>query len=278
MIKTINKQDKYGDFCISYNENHDLIKPDVSIIISAYNAKDDLKFSIESLMNQTYKNIEIIICNDGSIDNTEAICLELMENDSRIKVISQDNMGLTKSLNRMILLSRGKYIARQDSDDISSKDRIELQIKELSENDTYNFCVSRFHINGKVKPPAIYCCDLKRGYLRWGNYICHGTFFGKREVFEEIMYDDSCKFSQDYEFLLRGADVFKAKFLKQPLYSYSTSDKRISKSREKEQQRIASKINKKYFSIGSVNRRGYVKILRAINVVVLRVASRWLNI
>ena len=107
----------------------------LSVIMSVYNSEENLSDSIESILNQTYKNFEFLIMDDGSSDNSSEILGEYAKKDNRVKIFkNSDNLGLTKSLNILISSSKGEYLARQDSDDISSKDRFEKQLNYLSLN------------------------------------------------------------------------------------------------------------------------------------------------
>src|ERR1700748_3197615 len=106
--------------------------PEVSVVMSAYNAAAFIKEAIESILNQTYENFEFIIINDGSTDTTQSI-IESYK-DTRIKLINQENKGLSKSLNIGIRNAVGKYIARMDADDISMPDRLEKQYHFLEKN------------------------------------------------------------------------------------------------------------------------------------------------
>ncbi|MCX8080646.1 MAG: glycosyltransferase family 2 protein [Bacteroidia bacterium] len=106
--------------------------PLISIIMPVYNGEKFLKASIESILNQTYQNYELIILNDGSTDASEKICLRFT--DKRIRYHYHSNMGLAKTLNRGIELAKGRYLARQDHDDISMQDRLEKQVCYLENN------------------------------------------------------------------------------------------------------------------------------------------------
>ena len=106
--------------------------PQISVIMGVYNGAKYLKASIDSILNQSFTDFEYIIINDGSTDNTSDI-LESY-NDRRLKIIEQKNIGLTKSLNKAIKLSKGVFIARQDADDISKKHRFKEQIKYFIDN------------------------------------------------------------------------------------------------------------------------------------------------
>ena len=114
--------------------------PKVSIIMGVYNCKnlDLLKNSIDSIINQTFKDWEFIICNDGSTDATLDNLNKLKALDQRIKIITyEENKGLAYALNECIKYADGEYIARQDDDDVSYSERIEKQVKFLENNPQY---------------------------------------------------------------------------------------------------------------------------------------------
>ena len=120
----------------------------VSVIMSAYNAADSIENSIKSILSQSYENFEFLICNDGSIDRTNAILTKYSQEDSRIKLYSNvRNIGLTKSLNILINNSTGKVIARQDADDISFPHRLEVQLAYIK-NEEVNFKGTLLSIDG----------------------------------------------------------------------------------------------------------------------------------
>ena len=97
----------------------------VSVIMSVHNGEDYLELSIESILNQTHTNIEFIIIDDGSTDGSPQIIEKYKSVDKRIKYIQQENIGLTKTLNKALMYCTGEYIARQDADDRSMPDRLE---------------------------------------------------------------------------------------------------------------------------------------------------------
>lgn len=116
------------------------MKPKVSIIMGIYNCENTLSDSIESIINQTYENWELIMCDDCSKDNTVVIAEKyVQEYPEKIKLIKNStNLTLGPSLNRCIKYARGKYIARQDADDISARDRIQAQVDFLESNQDYD--------------------------------------------------------------------------------------------------------------------------------------------
>ena len=108
--------------------------PKVSVVMSLYNGAETLKNTIDSILSQTFKDFEFIIINDGSSDESSLLLSSLNNLDSRIKVFSQKNIGLTKSLINGCRLAKGKYIARQDNGDYSYPKRLEQQVKYLEQN------------------------------------------------------------------------------------------------------------------------------------------------
>ena len=114
--------------------------PLVSVIIPCYNAEKYVESSIRSIMSQTYRNLEIIITDDCSTDGTFEILQKLVKEDSRIKLYKNEiNLKIVKTLNNMIEVSLGKYIARMDADDISLPKRIEKQVAFLEQNTDISF-------------------------------------------------------------------------------------------------------------------------------------------
>jgi len=108
----------------------------VSIAMATYNGEKFIKKQIESILNQTYKNLEIVICDDNSIDNTFKILKEYADKDKRIKLYKNcNNLGFVKNFEKAINLSKGKYIALSDQDDIWVENKIEILLKEIGEYD-----------------------------------------------------------------------------------------------------------------------------------------------
>ncbi len=101
---------------------------EISVIMAAYNDDKNITKSIESILDQSFDKFEFIIINDASTDNTGKIIEKFSQHDKRITVLENDkNIGLTKSLNKVIKIAKGKYIARQDSDDISLPESLDKQ-------------------------------------------------------------------------------------------------------------------------------------------------------
>ena len=104
----------------------------ISVIMGIYNCQDTLSEAIEAILNQTLDNWELIMCDDGSTDNTYLVAREYAKKDSRIHLIrNKVNRGLNITLNRCLSKASGEYIARMDGDDICTPDRFEKQVDYL---------------------------------------------------------------------------------------------------------------------------------------------------
>ena len=122
--------------------------PIVTVLMPVYNAEKYLAEAINSILNQTFTNYELLIINDGSTDKSEEIILKY--SDKRIRYIKNDkNIRLVATLNKGIELAKGKYIARMDADDISVPTRLEKQITLLENNEDIGVCGSFLYVFGE---------------------------------------------------------------------------------------------------------------------------------
>ncbi len=127
--------------------------PLVSILMPVYNGSEYLRPAINSILNQTFDNFELIIVNDGSTDDSLAI-IETYA-DTRIVILNQENQGVARSLNNGLRIAKGKYVRRHDADDISTPDSIEIQMNFLEQNPNYAMvCAQQAFMtsNGKIAP------------------------------------------------------------------------------------------------------------------------------
>ena len=196
-------------------------EPLVSVIISAFNAENTIEKSVESISDQSYKNLEILVSDDCSTDNTYEMLMKMNSKDERIVVIkNQKNLGLTKSLNNLLNLARGEYIARHDADDISKKIRIERQLNYLLEKNFDAVCCLAKIIGEERIIPNISKFVNPKFVMKIKNPFIHGTLLIKREIIQSVgNYDERFLFSQDYKlFKDLFARGYKIKNLKEVLY------------------------------------------------------------
>lgn len=188
----------------------------VSIAIPIYNAEDYLAFAIHSVINQTYKDWQLLLMCDGSTDNSTAIANEYAEKDSRIKVVDDGiNRGLVYRLNQSVQMSSSKYYARMDADDIMYVTRIEEQVRYLEE-----------HPEVDVVGASIMTIDNENNIIGSGysegkvSGFVHPTVMGKTEWFKTNPYSDWALRAEDTELWTRtcGKSVFHA--IGKPLLFY----------------------------------------------------------
>ena len=212
------------------------MSPLISVIMSAYNDSNNLKSSIESILNQDFQDFEFLIMNDGSTDDTKAIINSYTKNN-KIKVFQNEkNLGLTKSLNILLNESKGTFIARQDSDDLSLSSRFSKQLDYI-ENKNLDVCGSRAIIKGttKITPNRSYYLPLKTT-LRIKNPFIHGSLIIKKTTIEKVnYYDERFFYSQDYKLV---KDILYSGFsmgiLREPLYVLNLKNNISTNFKEKQ--------------------------------------------
>jgi len=173
------------------------ITPLISVIMPVYNAEKYLDEAIQSILNQTYKDFEFIIINDGSKDKSLEIIEKYKNEDERILLISRENKGLVESLNEGIEKSKGKYIARMDSDDISLPNRFEEQINLLTQNiniDVVGCFYQLIDEYSKVKGDIVKVPVTKEDILMNLCYtvpLAHPSAMIRKSVFKQVKYEDN---------------------------------------------------------------------------------------
>tara|TARA_B100001121_G_scaffold223051_1_gene196254 strand:+ start:2442 stop:3119 length:678 start_codon:yes stop_codon:yes gene_type:complete len=204
----------------------------VSVIMSCYNSQQTVGRAIESILNQTLENIELLICDDSSIDNTYEIITKYKDLDKRVKVYKNiKNLGLTKTLNFLIEKADGALIARQDDDDISLSERLKTQVNVLKE-ENLDFITTRAKVLGSKKLIPGISFNLPNSLvMNFKNPFIHGTLLIDKEVLSSVgNYDERFYYAQDYklfsDLLSRG---YKYATLKTPLYELNIKDNISSK-------------------------------------------------
>nr|MCR4662547.1 glycosyltransferase [Endomicrobiaceae bacterium] len=210
-------------------DNTDLI----SVIIPTYNRAHLIKRSVESVLNQTYKNLELIIVDDGSTDNTKEVIDSV--NDKRIIYTYQTNQGVSAARNKGIDLAKGKYIAFQDSDDVWHTDKLEIQIQKLKENNADIIYTKRIvfgNLRKKILPKESIEGFLDKKELPLT--VAPSTLLGKREIFLNNKFDLSLLGIEDFELALRINKKHSIYFTDKPLIDYYTQKDSLSNNAERE--------------------------------------------
>ena len=197
--------------------------PKITVLMSVYNGEKYLKEAIDSILNQTFKDFEFLIINDGSTDKTAEILQSY--DDPRIKIVNNDkNMDLTKSLNKGLRIARGKYIARMDADDVSLPQRFKKQVDYLEENvtaglvGTFSYTIGEGgEILNEGKPPSENK-EIKKALLK-GNQFCGPSVMFREKCIDRIgFFREEFRYAQDYDLWLRIADKYDVANIPEPLY------------------------------------------------------------
>lgn len=169
----------------------------VSAVIPAYNSEKTIECCINSVLKQTYNNIEIIVINDGSTDNTLNILNTIAENNDKIKVYNIKNSGPSFARNYGIKKSSGEYIAFLDSDDTWYEDKIEKQVK-CFQNDENISLLGCLISNKQIKIKQQYLQEIPLKKLLIKNYFYTPCVMIKRSVFDYCLFDTNRKYSEDH--------------------------------------------------------------------------------
>lgn len=200
----------------------------ISVIIPSYNRADRIAASVRSVLNQTYRDIEVIVVDDCSADNTEEVLLSLL--DSRIRYARHEvNKGACAARNTGIALTKGKYIAFQDSDDEWFPDKLEKQIRALETSDSdIVFCRYVKYKDGNECEGPLHFSEGVLGSVDTLYGIGTQTLLAKASVFQDIRFDIRMPRFQDLEWLIRAQDKYQIYCLAEPLVKYNLGEDSIS--------------------------------------------------
>lgn len=205
---------------------------DVSVVMGVFNGGTNLARSIDSILAQEGVSLELIIVNDGSTDRCGDILEGYASADDRVRVIHQENLGLTRALVRGCLESRAEYIARHDAGDLSAPNRLALQKRALDQHTDVAFvsCWSEFLgpeleflylVRGaglSSVPVSIISDDQPNGVIDGPS--CHGSvMFRKEHYLEAGGYRPQFYYGQDWDLWYRLAELGKFQMIEQRLYS-----------------------------------------------------------
>lgn len=228
----------------------------ISVVMAVYNDAKYLAEAIESILNQTYKDFEFIIVNDGSTDNSLDVINDYAQKDDRIKVIDLgENQGFCTALNRGIEIAQYEWIARMDSDDISVPDRFEKQMAFLADNPdiivlgTY---ISHINAQGDILSvnavgPTTRAEMQERIQKAHPVYVMHGTVLMKREIVEKVGgYNVTFVAGEDIELFARMVKHGTILAMPEALYLYRIHGSSMSMTRMFKQKRFTEYVELMY--------------------------------
>lgn len=208
----------------------------VSVLISFYNDEKYIKKSVESILNQTYRNFEIVLIDDFSTDSSSEIINNIICNsNNNIRCYrNKKNYGLTKSLNIGLNKCKGDIIVRSDADDYSNLNRLELIVNEFRNNTKLEFvfsCVNHINENGIfIKKSKYFNTKLSYYLLKYFNVLTHGSSAFKSN--NKFRYDEELKLSQDYAMWLKEIKKDNFIVINSPLYNLRLHENSISNKKK----------------------------------------------
>lgn len=212
----------------------------VSVMMPARNTEKYIAEAIESIIAQTYKKWELMIVDDKSTDNTRKIAESYANKDNRIKVFNGEGIGVAHTRNQIIDLSTGKYIMLQDSDDVSTPNRIELLLQEAEKhNKSYiSSNVYQVDLDLNIKKTAKFPIsndDIRAGFKRSYNRetVSPNASFAHRSLYEKNRYHEFIKIMSDWDLVLRFNEDPEVYFynIQEPLYYYRLNDGSLTMKR-----------------------------------------------
>ncbi|MUK92240.1 glycosyltransferase [Aliivibrio fischeri] len=226
----------------------------ISIILPVYNGGKYLEQAINSLLQQTHNQFELICIDDGSIDNSLSILKKYEEIDSRIIVLSRENKGLVFTLNEGIKTSKYRYIARMDADDICEPNRLKLQISEMKSKKLAIIGSSYSYIDNEGKKLGNRILPTRHSVISWlmdfGSPLCHpSVIFDKSILGKDLYYDDKYKHCEDYELWLRCRRLgYRFGNVKKILFNYRILDTSVSRLNDEQQKLTSADLIRSYCS------------------------------
>lgn len=193
---------------------------EVSVILPSYNAAPEIKDALRSLSAQTFSDFEVLVIDDGSTDGT----VEIVENcgDDRVRLLRRNKSGIASALNHGIRESKGRYIARQDADDLSSPERLLRQYEIMEERDSLALLGTGTIIeypDGTRRQRHVIESPIRDDLLS-GNRFIHGSTMMRADVVSELGgYDEVFEYTEDYDLWLRIAADHLIGNIDEPLYT-----------------------------------------------------------
>ena len=218
--------------------------PIISVLLPVHNAEPYLILALDSLLEQTFPDFEVIAINDGSTDSSGQILNQYALKDSRIRVFHRQQRGLVLTLNEGIDLARGQWIARMDADDVALPRRFELQLIQLNLTDA-DFCGGAVVCFGESRtiysyPQSNEGCGVQ---LLFGVPVAHPTVIGRRSAFISLRYDPKFKHAEDYDLWQRAWELgYKFTNVSDLILRYRVHKKQVSKSFSLEQSTAAESV------------------------------------
>ena len=236
-------------------------EPLISVVMPVYNNAPFITDAVVSVLQQTYKNLDIVILDDGSTDDTYAILQRLTAHDPRVRLMTQPNAGCggIVSANRAVSYAQGSYLARLDGDDVWHQDKLSWQMAHMQTHPhldctfTHATCIDvrgtpipGYHpecFQGRYDQPGL------AHRLLLGNILCHGTILIKTDVLRAMgPFDTHVRYLPDHDMWMRLLLQANVALLARPSAQYRIHDHNFSSSNQRQMLRDSWRLTAKYFS------------------------------
>jgi glycosyltransferase involved in cell wall biosynthesis len=225
--------------------------PLVSVILPVFNGAPYLRCAINSILEQSFQDFELLILDDGSDDGTHDILLDIAARDTRVKVISRENRGLVATLNELLERAQGEFLARMDADDVATPIRLARQVEALQNRESVVLVGGDVTIiddrgrrlGGISYPPGTR--EIETAALEGWPSMCHPTFMMRsRAVRVAGGYSQDAYPAEDLDLLLRLAEVGDLENLPEVVLMYRVHPNSISESGARRQRNVALSVRK----------------------------------
>jgi glycosyltransferase involved in cell wall biosynthesis len=206
--------------------------PLVTIVISSFNPGEHLRAAVESALAQTWRNVEVIVVDDGSTDDSIAT-IESVD-DPRLRILRQPNSGKSVAMNRALAAAHGEFYAIQDADDVSHPERIERQVNRLMQEPSLAavFCGHELILKGRLVAPR-FCekspDECRRDIAAWRMPAHDPTVMFRIKAIRGIEYDADLRIGQGYDYVLRVGERHPMAVIGESLYRYRVHPNSITR-------------------------------------------------
>lgn len=224
--------------------------PVISVALPVYNGGQYLAEAIDSILAQTFADFELIIVDDGSTDNSLQVLRNYQKRDARIRLIARENRNLATTLNDIIDLARGKWIARMDQDDIALPHRFERQLEWLKETgaDISGSWVQRFGSSDKRLVRLRQTDEAIKMEMLFCSPFAHPTVMMRTVLVKQLRYDSAWEKAEDYDLWQRAAEAgWKMTNVPEVLLLYRVHTAQISTATSVRQRQLTLQIQRRYW-------------------------------
>lgn len=233
------------------------VSPMVSVIMPVYNAEQYIEEAVNSILKQSYKNIELILVDDGSSDNSVEVLKRIMDKRCVLH-INQVNQGIATSRNIALKMARGKYVAFMDDDDVAEQERIATEVNFLENNEEFGIVGGKIVLidkNGDAYEHS-YMKEIwwnpkliKAAYL-FQSVLYNSTIMMRKEIIDsyQLKFEDNCQGMEDYRFYMECSKITKITNLDQVFLRYrvheASETQKVRKHRAEKRAQIHKEIQK----------------------------------